>query len=120
MKNAVVVGVVVLTVLSCAFIFKAHQDLEMERAKLVRERYVRMEAEENLQKTEGRIKSLERELADSKEKLDSIRSVLNTGSNANVDLKTELEALKQAKEELEQKVLGLEEIPGQPAENVKQ
>src|SRR3989338_3602201 len=110
MKNSVVIGVVILTLLSCGFIFKANQDLEAERAKLVRERYLRMEAEEGLQRADGKVKSLERELTYSRDKLESIKGILDNGQTENVSLKGDLEALKKAKEELEQKVMGLESI----------
>jgi len=89
-----------------------HQDLEKER-------YKRLSAEEQLQKDQGLIVRLRKDLADSQQKLGAIDQVINQGKSATTTLQSQLEAVNNEKavlmEQVQQLQKAITEIQQPPA-----
>ena len=69
--------------------------------ELNKERYNRMDAEENLEKALVKIKSLEADLTNAQNQTQGLQTVLEQEKTANINLKTELEKTSKLQEVLE-------------------
>jgi len=112
LKNKILVVVVVLMAGFCLMAFSSNQTVAHIKEELNQERYKRMVAEENLNKVTLRAGTLEADLNNAREKLQSIQTIIQEGKLQTLDLKTQLESVIKAKEVLEKKI---EELKGAAA-----
>lgn len=108
MKNSLAPIAVFVIVVACIVVLKANQTVGSIRKTLDEERYQRMTTEEKLQATEQKLGSLAAELESSKDKLQKIQMVMDSGELAKSDLAVRMDALAQEKAALEQRILELE------------
>lgn len=87
----------------------SHQNASRDQADLTQERYLRMVAEENLEKASSQISGLEEEIAKLKNKSKGVDKLLEQTTAANTDLKAKLDKTSRVKDELEGRLKELEE-----------
>ena len=104
LKSKILLVVIVLMVSFLLMALSSHQSIGHIKRDLDQERYKRMVAEENLNKASGKISTLETELSNTKDKIQSVQAILQEGKSETSDLKTQLERVTKAKEILEKKI----------------
>ena len=104
-----------VVLLSSFLAFHYSQNAGHAAQELNQERYLRMVSEENLQKANKRIASLESDLEKIQNKIKSFERLIEQNTAINNDLKTRLENASQVKDELEQKLKELKQVSGVPA-----
>lgn len=90
-KDRIIVASVILSTGCLVIAVKASLTVKKNKEKVEQERYIRMVAEEDLQNTYTKIKSLENSLTKAQNQVQSLQDVLEKEKNAGVNLKTELE-----------------------------
>ena len=105
MKNNNLLIVAAVIAMGClVMLFISSQTVSKTQKDLNQERYNRMVAEEKLEKSEGKIKSLENELTNAKNQAQSIQSTLEKEQKSNSNLLTELEKMTKLKGVLEEQL----------------
>ena len=120
MRSTTVFFAIVLAVISISVSIHASKTSAQSQHQLNQERYARMVAEEELEKSKGKMISLEAELSRAQSKLGVIEKALEQSKTMNNDLKTRLDKEAQLKMALEGKIKNFEETmaqqaPSQPA-----
>ncbi len=87
----------------------SNQNASRHQEDLTEERYLRMVAEQNLEKASSKISGLEEEITKFKNKSKSVEKLLEQTAATNTDLKAKLDKTSRLKEELEGKLKELEE-----------
>ncbi len=113
-KEKILIVAIVLMAIAGLMSINAQKNLNKLQQNLDRERYQRMVAEENLNKANTKIGSLESELAAARDKIQSVQTILEEGQKTNSDLRSHLESAIKAKEALETKIEELRVQVGSP------
>jgi len=101
LKNNILVVAAVLAVGCLIMVVLSSQAVDKTRKDLDQERYEKMVAEEKLDKTLAKVKSLEGDLASSQNQTKNAQATLEQEKQANTKLKTELEKVSKLKNVLE-------------------
>ena len=117
LKNKILIAVMVLMVGFLVMAFSSNQAVGHIKRDLDQERYKRIVAEENLSKSSAKINTLETELASTRDKIQSVQTILQEGKTETSDLKVQLERVTRAKEALEKKIEELKNAAAVPAES---
>ena len=114
MRSAIYAVVIIVMIGSCLVAITANNNALEVQQHLDQERYTRMVAEENMQKSEAQIKSLkdnlentQKKLSEANGKIQSIQSIVSETEG----LKAQLETVTHLKNSLEQKVQDLQNQP---------
>lgn len=101
-------------IVSVALAVYFNQNASRHQEDLTQERYLRMVTEENLEKANSKINSLEDQIAKIKNKNSNVEKLLEQKAADNLDLKAKLEKTSTIKEALEGKIKELEKnIPAE-------
>ena len=111
-KEKILIVAIVLMAITGLMAINANKNLSKFQQNLDRERYQRMVAEENLNKANTKIGSLESELAATNDKIESVQVILEEGQRTSTDLRSQLESAIKTKEALEQKIEELQSQAG--------
>jgi len=104
LKNKILLLVIVLMVGSLLMALSSNQAVGHIKRDLDQERYKRIVAEENLSKSSAKINGLEIALSATRDKIQSVQTILQEGKSETTDLKVQLERMTKAKEALEKKI----------------
>ena len=110
MKTVLIGFVVVLLILSCGFAIRYSQDAGYAQEQLNGERYKRLLAEENVEKSKVQINSLTSELKKAQDKAGQIERVLKRTKLINDDLKMRLDKAAEIKVNLDKKINELQSL----------
>ena len=91
MKNMILPVAVFVAIVGCVLAVSANVSSSGMYDNLKNERYLRIVAEEKLQKAEKIIQALNTELKDSRDKIESIGAILNQGRTVADDLRSQLD-----------------------------
>lgn len=105
------VSLIILSAVALGLAFRFNRHVSQAQTDLNQERYLRMTAEENLEKANAKIVSLEGELAKNQNKSKSLEKVIDQTSAMNKDLQARLEKANAVQEDLEKKIKQLEPVP---------
>ena len=119
LKDKALVVIFILMIGSCLMALSSNQISGRMRQDLDRERYLRIVAEENLNKAGSKISSLEAESSAFKDKIQGIQAVLEEGQEKNSDLRTQLESISKTKSALERKIEALQKRIAEAQEPVE-
>ena len=103
-KNIILVVAVGLTILSCFMSVGSSRQAAKIREGLDQERYNRMVAEEELEKSKGTVTSLQTQLDVANLKIKSIQSLVDEGQNVKSNLQAQLQSITQLKASLEKQL----------------
>ncbi len=104
MKNIFIVILVLIIVALLVLVVSFYQKANKYTKSLEEERYSRMVAEESLQRSSGKLATLETQLKSANEKIEKIQTLIKQEKNVNSDLQKQYEALNKIKAELEDKL----------------
>ena len=110
MKNSVLPVAVGVALISCLLAVFANINSSKLGKNLDEERYKRLNAEQELQQFQQKLSAVETELGRAKSKMMNIEQILTDGRVIEEELKNELEAVRQEKEELMRKLEGAQRI----------
>ena len=110
MRIVLIGFVIVLLVLSCGLAVRYSRDANYAHGELNGERYERMVAEENLQKANMRISSLEGELKREQDKAGQMEVILEKTKAVNEDLKARLDKAAEIKKSLDKRIADLQQM----------
>ena len=118
MKVLTIFLVIVVVAISGGLVIHYNQNAFHAQADLNQERYARMTAEENLEKTTSKIASLEAEVERVQNKMKSTERLMTQTAAANEDMKARLEKAARIKDELEGKLKELEKVSNEVPSNL--
>ena len=104
MKDIFFIISLVIAIAASVVLVRNYQERSKIEKNLQQERYSRLVAEENSEKSESKIKQLNLDLKLSEEKIVKIQRILDEEKNVNEDLKAQYDRLTRAKSELETKL----------------
>ena len=108
MKKMTLPVAVAVAIIGCVLAVSANVTASKAQESLNQERFRRMSIEENLQTALSKIKSLQGQLAEKQEKIDSIEGILNQGNSALADKEKQLQSMAQQKQALEEQLKALQ------------
>ena len=111
-KIATIIVLVVLALLSTYVAYRYSQSTLQVQQTLKQERYNRFTAEENLSKSNSRIKELEDQVSKLEKKMASMQVVLDNTNAMNDDLKARIDKATKIKEDMDKKITELEQMVG--------
>ena len=103
-RDKILVVSLILLIGTCVMTLISNQITGRMQEALNQERYKRITAEENFNKAASKINSLENELAGTRDKIQSVQTILEEGKQTNADLESHLASVTKAKEALEKKI----------------
>ena len=103
-RDKILVVSLILLIGTCVMTLSSNQISGRMQEALNQERYKRITAEENFNKAASKINSLENELAGTRDKIQSVQTILEEGKQTNADLESHLASVTKAKEALEKKI----------------
>jgi hypothetical protein len=104
MRTVLIGFVVVLLVLSCGLAIRYSQDAGYAQEQLNGERYKRLLAEENVEKSKVQINSLTSELKKAQDKVGQIEGILKKTKLVNDDFRMRLDKAAEIKVNLDKKI----------------
>lgn len=110
MRIVLIGAVIVLLVLSCGLAVRYSRDANYAYEELNAERYTRMLAEEDLQKANTRLSTLEAELKRAQDKAGQMEEILEKTKAVNEDLKARLDKAAEIKESLDKRIADLQQM----------
>lgn len=110
MKAVSIIFAIVLTVASIGIAVNASKYSNEARTELEEERYLRMVAEEDLDKATTKVSSLTSKLDSLQTKLKNVERLLDQTKASNKDLKTRIDREAKLKKDLELRIQELEKI----------
>ena len=115
MKATMVVLAIMLTVLSAGLAIRYNLNASNALKDLNQERFMRMTAEESLEKSNDKISSIDAELKRTQSKMNGLEKALEQANAFNEDLKSRLNKAAEIKNNLDGKIQELEQMAGGPA-----
>ncbi len=117
MKNLSIFIAVLVVIITVIMGLKYNNQAQTSQAELNQERYLRMSAEESLEKANSKITSLEGELSRAQNKLNGLEKRLEQAETMNTDLKARLDKAAEINEGIKKQIQVLEDISAtQPAQ----
>lgn len=109
--RAIIAGFFILVCAVSSFlVYEYNKKASTARDSLNQERYLRMVAEENVEKSNSRISSLESELARSQKKIKTVEKLVEQTQVVNKNLESQLDKVLELKGSLESKIKELEQV----------
>ena len=115
MKIATIVILVVLAFASTFVAYRYSQSSLQAKQVLDQERYSRITTEENLSKSNARVKELEDQTSKLEKKMASMQVVLDNTNAMNDDLKARIDKAVLIKEDMDKKISELQQMVGSSA-----
>ncbi len=108
---------VAVAILGCLLAISASITTGKINRNLDQERYEKLLAQEQLQQANSRVKTLEAEVTDSRNKIESILKILNEGKSTTSNLESQLDNLTKENELLKQQIEQLNQPPPESQQN---
>jgi len=107
-KNMTLPVAVAVAIIGCVLAVSANVTTSKMHQNLEKERYKRIVAEEQLQKTQAKIRSMGSELKAAQAKIGSIEEILNLGASAKKDLEAKLQGVEDERAQMSSQIQQLQ------------